>query len=172
MNEMLHKSKDYHGTIHASDLYKVFDGVDDPFLSDAYKVLDVDCITYWYDMVLNPFIKWMSETISTMKHWSGLEATWAGMKELLLYKINASRHVDSPHLFYPNVEFPSDGLVVICHNFVNGTIRGSKFEHGKPKTFCISTNQNVKWSCKDSAIALGMHYDGIKAGDVVILAKG
>eukprot|EP01083_Nonionella_stella_P227900 808133_1 len=108
-----------------------------------------------------------------MTHWKGMFAVWSGMKELLWYKINAGRHIDSPYLYYPHAGNPSDGLVVIAHNFVNASIVNSSFEHGEePKTFCISRDPNVKRDCKHTAIPDGMHYEGIKAGDVMIMGKG
>ena len=157
-----------------SNVYKVFDIGKDKFQDPKYIEIDKK-IEYWYDKILNPLIQQIAKDIPEMNHWIGLKAIWPGMKELLLYHIDASRHVDTPNLFNPQVNNPSDGLFVIAHNFVNATI-DDRYPHGfkngdKPKSFCVSTLPLNIHGCHQKGRLLNHHYENIQAGDVFVVGK-
>ena len=148
--------------LHGADIFQKTDDLD-------------DVINRFYDHVFNPFVQQIAKDIPELAHWSEIRFVWQGMKELLLYSRNASRHVDTPFLFDLDVVDPSDGAFTLNHNFVKATLTNDSqpqvnTERGK-KAFCIYSHPKCNvHHCHDQAIRTNHHYSDLKKGSMLAAA--
>ncbi len=136
-------------------------------------------MSIWIKDVCNQVLEKAAAKIDDLKHWRGVYMNPHLMNEQMVYKSGTGRHVDTPTLFlHPDYNNPSDGLVMLCHNFVNCRIENvrngnySMCEH--PKTFCFYGNAEKKIpdTCGKSFPHLNTneHFSNIRPGSIICMA--